>query len=365
MGLSLVQPRTLAHDARGLCSVARTCGGCPQIEANPVIVRRRQLQSIEQLFAAAGCSPQHVEAYLEPSPVSYRNRIRLRVFEDGRFGFFNTEKSPSCVVLEGALRCLLDELTSRLSSSPHVLKGYAHLELRRPDMNENAGLLLTRSAEATSASREAELAELLHGLPILIGESQWAEMPRQKFLLSGAVFQWVPLDGFMQVNSAVNRALIEWMLQQARVHRVSTVADLYTGSGNFLLPLLAQGYEGVGVESNASSVLCAQQALAEQNFSGTFVHSDVGVWLRDNQRHFSLTVVDAPRAGLRGLADAVGRLRSDYIALVSCNPRSLVRDLVRLVSMGYVVESLRIFDMFAYTDHVELGVWLSRTGASR
>ncbi len=381
MGSFLIHPSTLAHDARGLCKVARACGGCPQIETDPALMRQQRLASIEQLLAAAGCSALRLDAYLESSPVSYRNRIRLRVFEDGRFGFFNGEKSTSCVVLDAQLRRLLEQLMARLSGSPHVLKGYAHFELRVPDMNENAGLLLTRSSAASGDPRSLqgsllsetsdtdrplgtalELTQLLLGLPLLIGESHWAKMPRQKFLLPEAVFQWVPLDGFMQVNSFINHALIRWLLKQARMHSVSSVADLYAGAGNFLLPLLAQGYQGVGVECHKSSVLCAQQSLVEQGLSGEFVHSDVALWLRNNQRHFSLTVVDAPRAGLRELADAVGRLGSDHIALISCNPRSLVRDLVRLVSLGYVVESLRVFDMFAYTDHVELGVWLSRVG---
>jgi len=379
--VSLVQAATLGHDARGLCKVARVCGGCPQIEADPALSRKRTLSSVLQLFGAAECVPRQLDAYMEQSPIAYRNRVRLRVLDDGRLGFFNSEKSPSCVVLDVTLRRLLEELRSRLSGAPHVLKGYAHLELRTADMNGHAGLLLTRCAPGSAETRMhhprhepraddmsgdgylgTALADLLQGVPILVGESHWAKVPQQKFPLTEAVFQWVPLDGFMQVNFAVNHALIKWLMGGARAHGISSVLDLYAGSGNFLLPLLAQGYAGLGVESNASSVRSAQQSIAQQGLAGEFVHSDVAAWLRDNPRHFSLTVVDAPRAGLRDLADAVGRLRSDHIALVSCNPRSLVRDLVRLVALGYTVQSLRVFDMFAYTDHVELGVWLSRNG---
>jgi 23S rRNA (uracil1939-C5)-methyltransferase len=364
MGLSVVQPTLLAWDARGLCAASRACGGCPQIETEPALARNQKLQSILQLLAEAKITPLRLDAFLEVSPLSYRNRIRLRVFEDGRFGFFNSEKSLSCLVLNEELRQALDQLRARLSEEPHALRGYAHLELRMPDMSGWAGLLLTPLPSPQGASIDlprADVAELLSDLSIHVAESHWTPLPRQKFALTDRVFQWVPLDGFMQINPFINRALIQWLVTETHARSVLSVADLYAGSGNFLLPLLAQGYAGVGVENNLSSVLSARQALQEQGLEGEFIHSDVQTWMRDNRRRFSLIIVDAPRAGLRALADAVGHQSSEHVALVSCNPRSLVRDVARLVSLGYVVESLRVFDMFAYTDHVEVGVWLSRS----
>jgi SAM-dependent methyltransferases related to tRNA (uracil-5-)-methyltransferase len=78
-----------------------------------------------------------------------------------------------------------------------------------------------------------------------------------------------------------------------------------------------------------------------------------------------LVVLNPPRAGVDSrvtdtLEAEVGHLRG--VIYVSCNPATLARDLSRLPS--YRIESLRAFDMFPQTAHVETVCDLRPAGES-
>ncbi|NIR38452.1 MAG: 23S rRNA (uracil-5-)-methyltransferase RumA, partial [Actinobacteria bacterium] len=48
------------------------------------------------------------------------------------------------------------------------------------------------------------------------------------------------------------------------------------------------------------------------------------------------------------------------VALVSCDPATLARDLARFVAGGYRIERVVPFDLFPQTAHVEVVVTLAR-----
>ena len=77
------------------------------------------------------------------------------------------------------------------------------------------------------------------------------------------------------------------------------------------------------------------------------------------KRHFDVVIVDPPRQGMKRGLDQLARI-SRNIAMVSCDPATLARDLRTLVGAGYTLNDITAFDMFPQTHHVETLVWLSR-----
>ncbi|MFN7143242.1 MAG: hypothetical protein ACK4YP_05655 [Myxococcota bacterium] len=72
-----------------------------------------------------------------------------------------------------------------------------------------------------------------------------------------------------------------------------------------------------------------------------------------------MVLVNPPRAGLG--ADVVARvvaLRPSRLAYVSCDPRTLARDLVGLRATGLPITRVTPYDMFPQTAHVETVVVL-------
>ena len=66
-------------------------------------------------------------------------------------------------------------------------------------------------------------------------------------------------------------------------------------------------------------------------------------------------IVDPPRKGLdESLIEAAGKMGPQKVIYVSCNPATLVRDLVRFQAAGYrVSKPIQPVDQFPQTTHVE------------
>jgi 23S rRNA (uracil1939-C5)-methyltransferase len=139
--------------------------------------------------------------------------------------------------------------------------------------------------------------------------------------------------------------------------------DLYCGSGNFSLPLMAAGLRGVGVESSQHSVSAATQAAREQELQGRFVTDDAGRYVSrafGESRSVELIILDPPRSGVKQALAAMAQVASRHICMVSCDPVTFARDLRALSDAGFSVELLEAYDMFPQTHHVESLAWLTR-----
>ena len=65
-------------------------------------------------------------------------------------------------------------------------------------------------------------------------------------------------------------------------------------------------------------------------------------------------LLDPPRAGAEPEAvRGIIALRPRHVSYVSCDPATLARDLLALTSAGYSLASVRAFDLFPQTHHVE------------
>jgi tRNA/tmRNA/rRNA uracil-C5-methylase (TrmA/RlmC/RlmD family) len=165
----------------------------------------------------------------------------------------------------------------------------------------------------------------------------------------------------------VNKALIQHIVEQAQQRSLKSVWDLYCGSGNFLLPLLSAGLKGTGIERDLHAIASLKRAAQEQGLKGTFVACDALDWVQ-KQVHQGVTppdllICDPPRAGLKDALIPTAQVGARFIALCSCNPRSLARDLASLQEQGYLCKSLILFDMFEHTAQVEALAWLERVSA--
>jgi tRNA/tmRNA/rRNA uracil-C5-methylase (TrmA/RlmC/RlmD family) len=82
-------------------------------------------------------------------------------------------------------------------------------------------------------------------------------------------------------------------------------------------------------------------------------------FLSANRRPAETVIVDPPRSGIsRAAMEAVVRSRPRRVVYVSCDPPTMARDARRLLNGGYGLASLRAFDLFPNTPHVEsIGVF--------
>ncbi len=70
---------------------------------------------------------------------------------------------------------------------------------------------------------------------------------------AGVELEFAPTD-FIQVNAAINAALVQRALELLEPTASSTVLDLFCGLGNFTLPLARRAARVVGVEGDAALI---------------------------------------------------------------------------------------------------------------
>ena len=295
-------------------------------------------------------------------PNGYRRRIRLSIFDAARVGFFNTAKSVDCSVLTESLRGILHRLLDTSSRYTSALGALQHIELREPDADHVASAyIVKRDAEKPIDNQTIEqLGQWLDGMNWFIAGTA-RETPRQRLWLP-TVWQWVPIGSFLQVNQAINSMLVGDLVAGAKQRGLSSFCDLYAGSGNFSLPLLANGLHGHAVELDLEAGRAASAAANAQDLThAEFEHGDAGafaVLALSPKRSFDLVIVDPPRAGIRNNLASMASLARSHFVYCSCNPDTLARDLAVLCLSNFEIQTIHLYDMFANTAHVECVVWL-------
>lgn len=152
-----------------------------------------------------------------------------------------------------------------------------------------------------------------------------------------------------EVESAA-LSLAEEFLAQAGL---SLAADLYSGAGASLSRWRARGWEAVAVELGGEACRAAElNAPGALVLKGKVEHRLPQLEAFLAGRPFVL-YTNPPRGGHDPeTLEWIRRAAPLRIAYLSCNARTLARDLARL-DPGFVVESLKPFDFFPQTDHVE------------
>jgi len=165
---------------------------------------------------------------------------------------------------------------------------------------------------------------------------------------------------FWQVHPRAAEVLTRAVLDGLGPRPGDRVADLYAGAGLFTVALArAVGRTGAvtAVERSGRAVADLARNATELD-QVTVVRGDVRPGLVATRLgRPDLVVLDPARAGagsevleaLCGLEPAPRR-----IAYVSCEPAPFARDLRQLLAAGWRLGSLRAFDLFPMTEHVEL-----------
>ncbi|HEY0083560.1 MAG TPA: class I SAM-dependent RNA methyltransferase [Pyrinomonadaceae bacterium] len=319
------------------CPYFGRCGGCDfqqltyeaQLEAKVEIIRDC-LRRIARLEAPS-------EISITPSPAVWRYRSRARWQHDPvrqYLGYYELASHNICDVAECPV--VLPEVQDKLSQLRATLGSgeFDGAEEFQAVAGDDGVSLLPPLAEDDARERFRDLA----------GE-------RYRF----------DADCFFQINHALLEPLLAEALGSAQGEHAF---DLYCGVGLFTLPLARRFARVTAVEGNASATNFARRNLSDAGLTNASVHTArVGDWLSEHAGSHApvdFLLLDPPRAGAEPEAlAAIIALRPRRISYVSCDPATLARDLRALSDAGFALDSLRAFDMFPQTHHVETVVHLT------
>ena len=182
--------------------------------------------------------------------------------------------------------------------------------------------------------------------------------------LCGCTFRISP-KSFYQVNPVQTEILYQKAIEFAHLTGKESVIDAYCGIGT--IGLIASGHakEVVGVELNKDAVKDAKLNARENQIRNVkFFQGDAGEFMEAmaaEGNSMDVLFMDPPRAGSdeKFMASAV-KMGPEKIVYISCNPETLARDLKYLTKKGYQVKKIQPVEMFAFTEHVETVVLMSK-----
>ncbi len=308
------------------------CGGCDfQHVALPAQRRLKAAVVREQLQRLAGLD---VPITVEPVPgddegLGWRTRVQFAVDPGGRPGLrkhrsHDVVPVDRCLIAHPGLADVLDQQWPDAASVETLVSG----------TGERLRLVTTRDGSVFA-----------DGPPVLherASERTWQ----------------VTGSGFWQVHPGAAQTLVDAVLDGLRPRPGERAADLYAGVGLFSAALAgAVGRDGgvLAVESDPGATEDAAVNLAD--LAQVQVRRDrVDRALRRGAFGESVDVVvlDPPRVGAkRQVVEGIAALAPRAVAYVACDPAALARDLATFADHGYRLSSLRAFDLFPMTSHVE------------
>ncbi len=170
---------------------------------------------------------------------------------------------------------------------------------------------------------------------------------------------------FTQAHYGVNRSLVDSAMDFLSPASGERLLDLYSGIGNFTIPLSQAGGNVTAVE--ASPFANADAAANAARFPGVrirHIQGDAAQWtthLAEGGERFEAVLLDPPRTGAKEILPGLLRLGPSRVLYVSCNLPALERDLGLFRAGGYRLSRLRAFDAFPQTYGVETLALLTRS----
>ena len=163
---------------------------------------------------------------------------------------------------------------------------------------------------------------------------------------------------FFQVNTGQAEKLFSYASSQ--IESAKNVLELYSGTGSLTCYLARSAKYVTSVEEFRGAVHMAVRNLKANGFDN--VHALCGrseEVIADLKDSYDCAVLDPPRDGCaKSVIEAINNFGVKRIVYVSCNPATLARDCKIFSSHGYNLVSIRAFDMFPQTAHVETVVVL-------
>ncbi|WP_373441181.1 23S rRNA (uracil(1939)-C(5))-methyltransferase RlmD [Metamycoplasma equirhinis] len=182
-----------------------------------------------------------------------------------------------------------------------------------------------------------------------------------KYAINNLKFK-VSNDSFYQVNEEQTKRMYEYVSSLISENNLNII-DAFSGVGTIGLFLAKKAKNITCIEINKFASQCAFNNAIINNINNvSFVNLGVTEYLVNKaQISEDVIVFDPPRSGLdRKVIESITTAKINKIIYISCNPRTLVRDLLIFKEKGYSINSIQPFDMFPQTFHVETVALLSK-----
>lgn len=323
------------------CKSFNECGGCSFLHLSFLEEKKKKINFINKLFNT------NIKEILTNNEYNYRNKATFHV-KDGKVGYYS-ESTNDLVEFDNCL--LLDD---RINEVYSILKninlsGISEVVVRT---SKNSVMVIFKGEK-----EDFNYDELINNIKI-------DSIYLNNKLLYGSAYIIEELDNikysiypnaFFQVNTENMKIMYDKVKEYAGSG--DKLLDLYCGTGTIGIYLKDNFREVTGIEVNKEAILNANINRGLNNLTGiNFICGDASI---DKNNNYDVIVVDPPRSGLsKKVIDFLNKSNAKTIVYVSCNPKTLKRDLDLLAK--YSMTKLECINMFNKTKHCEVITSLER-----
>lgn len=348
------------------CTYFGKCGGCSwqHVEYSAQLAAKEK--NVGEALRRIGKLDEFEQLPIVRSPqeYGYRSRIRLQVDRQNRIGLyrgFSHEiiEIDSCRITDAEADRSLTSLREWIQRLKTRLR---QVEIIRGDCGETVFLGEAEGHyfaddEKTSSSflsRHKQISGL-----VLLGRAWRRSWGEDKISVSpeNGIEIEAAAETFTQVNRSANRILVQKLLSWAEFQGQDRILELYSGAGNFTLPIARRSRDVLAVEANLLSVKQGEingHSSGLQNIRWLCSPMPKAITqLAKAGTKFCKIVLNPPRSGAKGLEKDLASLGAAKIFYISCNPTTLARDLAGLKKAGYKLKRVQPIDLFPQTFHVE------------
>ena len=314
------------------CPYYSKCGGCNFLHTTYDNEMDIKIEWLERLFN------RKVNHLVNNNVYNYRNKVTLHVLE-GKLGYFNNKTHDLCEI--DGCELLNPKISLKIRDfNNYNLNGIDEIMIRC--INDKIMINISgKNIDRDNFNIECDSLyindEYVYGEEYLIDE-----INNLKFSIYPKSFYQVNREGMINIyNKAKEYA-----------GTGSNLIDLYCGIGTIGLWLKDNFKNIIGIEINESSIRNASINKELNNSKNiSFKLGDASI-INKYINGIDTIVVDPPRAGLsKSVINTLNSSKSEKIVYISCNPKTLKRDIDKLTN--YSLKDISACSMFPRTKHIE------------
>lgn len=373
------------------CKHFNVCGGCSMLSVpyeKQLEIKERQVMDLFLEQDIFGFNFQGIEQ--SPQTKEYRNKMEYTFgdeMKDGplTLGLHKKGKHIDILTVDGCFLVdndFINVLTSTVEyfnekNTPYYRnmshKGYLRNLVVRKGINTNEMMvnIVTSSQEDFDMTEykdmlinldlKSDLVSILHtindGLADAVNCDELRVLHGRDYIqeeLLGLKFKISPFS-FFQTNTKGAEELYKIAREFVGEHNDKVVFDLYSGTGTIGQVMAEKAKKVYGIEIIEEAVEAANKNAKLNNLTNCeFIAGDVAKTVNKLKAKPDIIIVDPPRPGVhKDAIRDISKFDSKEIVYISCNPKTLVLDLVEFKKYGYEVEKVKCMDMFPNTPHVE------------
>ncbi len=340
--INIIKPSRIRKEIK--CPYYNSCGGCDLLHISLTEEMEYKLLKVNDILKKNNINYDVKEIIKCDNEYNYRNKITLKIVNK-EIGYYISE-THNLLPIDNCL--LVNEDVNNLIKDLHHFNLVNGEIIIRSNYKNELLIIINSNDEIKNIEyiiTNHNIVGIIQNNKCIYGENFLIQK------INDYLFK-VSYNAFFQVNINICEKLFKLIDEYTKNSK--NILDLYCGVGTLSIVVSHDKENVVGVEIVENAI---KDANINKNLNKinniSFICSDTKNILDKIIPSFDTIILDPPRSGVdEKVLKKILNTNIKQIIYISCNPFTLVRDL-KLLLNNYQIQTLKLLDMFTWSEHVE------------